>query len=225
MSTILNESSKLKRLVILISGRGSNMSALLAATSEGRIAATVAGVISNRPDAGGLAIAAGQGVPTTVVDHQRFVDRNAFEHDLAAAIDVLAPDLVVMAGFMRIMSAAFVESYAGRLINVHPSLLPAYPGLHTHRRALAEGVKIHGCTVHFVTATVDHGPIIAQGAVPVHDGDTEETLAARVLEIEHDILVSAVRWFCADRLVSAGQGVRVNSPVVDMPALLVPVAD
>jgi phosphoribosylglycinamide formyltransferase-1 len=215
----------MKRVVILISGRGSNMAALLAAARDGRIAASVAGVISNRPDAGGLALVAGQGVPSIVVDHRQFDDREAFERALASAIDALGPDLVVMAGFMRIVSAAFVERYAGRLINIHPSLLPAYPGLDTHRRALTDGVKIHGCTVHFVTATVDHGPIIAQGAVAVHEGDTDATLAARVLEVEHRILVSAVGWFCADRLVSAGRGVRVKGAVVDAPALTVPVAD
>ncbi len=215
----------MKRVVILISGRGSNMAALLVAVRDGRIAATVAGVISNRPDAAGLAHAARHGVPTTVVDHRLFADRAGFERALAAAIDALAPDLVVMAGFMRIVSAGFVERYAGRLINVHPSLLPAYAGLHTHRRALADGVKIHGCTVHFVTATVDHGPIIAQGAVAVHEDDTEATLAARVLEVEHRILASAVRWFCAERLVSAGPGVRVNGSVAHLATLTVPVAD
>jgi phosphoribosylglycinamide formyltransferase-1 len=215
----------MKQVVILISGRGSNMAALLAAVRDGRIAATVAGVISNRPDAAGLVHAARHGVPTTVVDHRLFADRADFERALAAVIDALAPDLVVMAGFMRIVSAGFVERYAGRLINVHPSLLPAYAGLHTHRRALADGVKIHGCTVHFVTATVDHGPSIAQGAVAVHDDDTEATLAARVLEVEHRILASAVRWFCAERLVSVGPGVRVNGSVADLAALTVPVAD
>lgn len=215
----------MKRVVILISGRGSNMAALLAATRDGRIAANVAGVISNRPDAAGLAHAAGLGVPTAVVDHRLFADRADFDRALAIAIDAMTPDLVVMAGFMRIVSAAFVERYAGRLVNIHPSLLPAYAGLHTHRRALADGVKIHGCTVHFVTATVDHGPIIAQGAVAVHEDDTEATLAARVLEVEHRILTAAVRWFCTERLVSAGSGVRVKGKVTDLAALTVPVAD
>lgn len=215
----------MKRVVILISGRGSNMAALLAAIRTGEVDATAAGVISNRPDAPGLALAAGQSVPRAIVDHRRFADREAFEHALAAAIDALTPDLVVMAGFMRIVSATFVERYAGRLINIHPSLLPAYPGLNTHRRALADGVRIHGCTVHFVTADVDHGPIIVQGAVAVHDGDTEATLAARVLDVEHRILVAAVRWYCADRLVSDRHGVRVNSAEVDVPAITVPVAD
>jgi len=215
----------MKRIAILISGRGSNMAALLNGVSDGRIDATIAGVISNRPDAGGLGLAASRNVPTVVVDHRHFIDRTAFEHALAAAIDGLKPDLVVMAGFMRIVSAAFVERYAGRVINIHPSLLPSYPGLHTHRRALADGVRIHGCTVHFVTATVDHGPIIAQGAVAVHDDDTEARLAERVLAVEHRILVSAVSWFCADRLVSASGGIRVSRAVVDVPALTVPLAD
>jgi phosphoribosylglycinamide formyltransferase-1 len=215
----------MKRVVILISGRGSNMAALLAAIRTGEVNATAAGVISNRPDAAGLALAAGQSVPRAVVDHRRFADREAFERALAIAIDAFTPDLVVMAGFMRIVSAAFVERYADRLINIHPSLLPAYPGLNTHRRALADGVRIHGCTVHFVTADVDHGPIIVQGAVAVRDGDTEATLAARVLDVEHRILVAAVRWYCADQLVSDRHGVRVNSAEVDVPAITVPVAD
>jgi phosphoribosylglycinamide formyltransferase 1 len=215
----------MKRVAILISGRGSNMAAILDAVSAGSIAARVVGVISNRPDAAGLALAATRGVAIAVVDHQTFSGRNAFENALAAAIDALEPDVVVLAGFMRILSAAFVDRYGGRLINIHPSLLPAYPGLDTHRRALADGVKIHGCTVHFVTADVDHGPIIAQAAVPVHEGDSDATLAARVLEVEHRVLVAAVRWFCEDRLVSAGRGVRVKNAVADMPALMVPVVN
>lgn len=201
------------------------MAALLAAVREGRIAASVAGVISNRPDAAGLEIATRHGVATRTVDHRAHADRASFEAELGEAIDALVPDLVVLAGFMRILSAAFVARYAGRLINIHPSLLPAYPGLHTHRNALADGVKIHGCTVHFVTAAVDHGPIIAQGAVPVHEGDTEASLAARVLDVEHAILVSAVRWYCAGRLVSAGQRIIVKDAMVDAPALTVPRAD
>jgi phosphoribosylglycinamide formyltransferase 1 len=214
----------MKRIVILISGRGSNMAAILDAVAAGSIAARVVGVISNRRSAAGLTIAAARGVPTAVVEHGAYPDRNAFERALAAAIDALAPDGIVLAGFMRILSAAFVERYAGRLINIHPSLLPAYPGLDTHRRALADGVKIHGCTVHFVTASVDHGPIIAQAAVPVHDGDSDATLAARVLEVEHRLLVAAVGWFCEDRLVSGGHGVRVKNAVTALPALTVPLA-
>ena len=215
----------MKRMAILISGRGSNMAALFDAVDEGRIAAQVAGVISNRPDAAGLTLAAQRGINTLAVDHKAHADRDAFEHALATAIDALRPDVVVLAGFMRILSADFVARYAGRLINIHPSLLPAFPGLHTHRRALADGVKIHGCTVHFVTATIDHGPIIAQAAVAVHDDDTEATLAARVLAVEHGVLVAALRWYCADRLVSAGTRVRVKGAGADAAALTVPVGE
>jgi phosphoribosylglycinamide formyltransferase-1 len=215
----------MKRVVILISGRGSNMAALLDAVRDGRIAAQVAGVISNRPDAAGLDIAAQRGIGVQTIDHKAYAARDAFEHALAAAIDALRPDLVVLAGFMRILSSAFVARYEGRLMNIHPSLLPAFPGLHTHRRALADGVKIHGCTVHLVTATVDHGPIIAQGAVEVHDDDTEEMLASRVLAVEHGVLVSAVRWFCADRLVSVSGRVGVNGTRAGTATLIVPTAD
>jgi phosphoribosylglycinamide formyltransferase-1 len=214
-----------KRLAIVISGRGSNMAAILQAVEAGSIQGSVACVISNRPEAAGLEIANTHRVPTSVVDHRRFADRGAFERALAAAIDALEPDLVVLAGFIRILSAAFVAHYAGRLINIHPSLLPAYPGLDTHKRALADGVKIHGCTVHFVTAAVDHGPIIAQGAVPVLQGDNEATLAARVLEVEHRILVAAVRWFCEGRLVSAGNCVSVKGVKEQVAALPVPALD
>src|SRR5213593_891333 len=200
----------MKRLVILISGRGSNMAAILEAERAGAIDGRVVGVISNRPDAGGLAIAARHGVATMVIDHRAAGDRQAFENALAAAIDALSPDLIVLAGFMRILDAAFVGRYEGRLLNIHPSLLPLYPGLNTHQRALADGVKIHGCTVHFVTSQVDYGPIVAQAAVPVFEDDDETALAARVLEAEHRILVAGVRWFCEDRLVIDGKRVRVK---------------
>jgi len=213
---------RIKRLVILISGRGSNMAAVLAAVREGRIAAKVAGVISNRPAAAGLAIAEEHGVPAMVIDHTRFADRSAFERELEFAIDQLEPDLVVLAGFMRVLDAQFVARYAGRLMNIHPSLLPAYPGLHTHRRALADGVKVHGCTVHFVTHDVDHGPIVAQAAVAVREDDDEASLAARVLAAEHRILVAAVRWFCEDRLVIDGGRVRVKAEAAGAETLLVP---
>ena len=214
--------SRIKRLVILISGRGSNMAAILAAVREGRIAAKVAGVISNRPAAPGLAIAEEHGVPAIAIDHTRFADRSAFERELEFAIDQLEPDLVVLAGFMRVLDAQFVARYAGRLLNIHPSLLPAYPGLHTHRRALADGVKVHGCTVHFVTHDVDHGPIVAQAAVAVREDDDEASLAARVLAAEHRILVAAVRWFCEDRLVIDGERVRVKAEAAGAETLLVP---
>ena len=157
----------MKRLVILISGRGSNMSAILDAVGNGTIAGEVMAVISNRPDAGGLGLAADRGIATTAIDHRAYPGRDAFENALMTAIDAHAPDLIIFAGFMRILSGAFVDRYTGRMINIHPSLLPTYPGLDTHSRALADGVRIHGCTVHFVTGDVDHGPIIAQAAVPI----------------------------------------------------------
>jgi phosphoribosylglycinamide formyltransferase-1 len=190
----------MKSIVILISGRGSNMESLLAAVAAGSVPVRIAGVLSNRPDAGGLTTASALGVPTHVVDHMAFASREAFDQALAAAIDVFAPDLVVLAGFMRILSDGFVQRYAGRLMNIHPSLLPSFPGLHTHRRALAEGVRLHGCTVHFVTPALDHGPVIVQAAVPVLDSDDEASLAARVLAQEHRIYPLAVRWFAEDRL-------------------------
>lgn len=182
-------------IVVLISGRGSNMQALLDARLP------VSAVISNRADAGGLRVAAERGVATCVVEHGAFPTREAFDAALAAQIDRFAPRLVVLAGFMRVLTAAFVEHYRGRLLNVHPSLLPAFPGLDTHARALAAGVKLHGCTVHFVTAELDHGPIVIQAAVPVQPGDTPQKLAARVLRQEHLIYPRAVRWFLEDRLV------------------------
>jgi len=201
------------RVVVLISGRGSNMASLLAASESGALPATIAGVIANRPDAQGLRTAAARGVPTSVVDHRLFAERERFDDALAAAIDVFAPDLVVLAGFMRILGASFVRRFEGRLLNIHPSLLPAFPGLHTHRRALSEGVRLHGCTVHFVTADLDHGPIIIQAAVPVLDGDDEDRLAARVLEQEHVVYAQAVRWFAEGRLhVHAGRVLLESSP-------------
>ena len=196
----------MKRVVILISGRGSNMQALLDAPLPGVIAA----VISNNPDARGLALAQARRVPVAIVNHRAWPDRGAFDAALAAEIDRFDPHLVVLAGFMRILTPAFVQRYEGRLINVHPSLLPAFPGVDTHRRALEAGVRVHGCTVHFVTAQLDHGPIIVQAAVPVHDDDSPDQLAARVLEQEHRVLPSAVRWFLEGRLQVAGERVHVH---------------
>ena len=199
----------MKKTVILISGRGSNMEALIAARAAGALPVDIAAVISNRPDAAGLATAAAAGIAVRCIDHKACAGRDAFDAALAACIDSFAPDLVVLAGFMRILSDGFVCHYAGRLMNIHPSLLPAFPGLHTHRRALEEGVRIHGCTVHFVTPTLDHGPVIIQAAVPVLDGDDEATLAARVLRQEHRIYPQAVRWFAEGRLRLAGSRVRL----------------
>lgn len=186
----------MKRIVILISGRGSNMVALL----DAGLPAEVCAVLSNDPEARGLATARKRGIPASAIDHRRYADRSAFDAALIEAIEAHQPDLVVLAGFMRILTDTFVLRYAGRLVNIHPSLLPAFPGLHTHRRALEAGVRVHGCTVHFVTPTLDLGPVIIQAAVPVLDGDTEDTLAARVLREEHRIYPQAVRWFCEDRL-------------------------
>ena len=196
----------MKNIVILISGRGSNMEAIVRAG----LPAKVATVISNRPEAVGLKLAAQAGVSAQTVDDRQFSSREAFDAALVKAIDVHSPDLVALAGFMRILGEDVVRRYSGRLINIHPSLLPAFPGLHTHRRALKEGVKLHGCTVHFVTPQVDHGPIIVQAAVPVRAGDTEELLAARVLRQEHRIYPLAVRWFAEGRLVVENGVVRVS---------------
>ena len=199
----------LARITVLISGRGSNLAALIDAANDGAIAGAVTHVISNRPDAAGLRHAERSGIATTVVDHRAFPTREAFEDALAHAIDQGEPDLVVLAGFMRILGASFVERYAGRMINIHPSLLPAYPGTQTHRRALAERATRHGCTVHFVTADVDGGPVIAQADVPVHAGDDEATLAARVLEQEHRLLPQVVAAFCEGRVVLDGGRARI----------------
>lgn len=192
----------MKKIVILISGRGSNMEALLKA----QLPCEIAAVISNRADAAGLEIARAYGIPTQIIAHRDYPDRESFDAALAQAIDRHQPHLVVLAGFMRILTPAFVARYRGRLINIHPSLLPAYPGLHTHERALRDGVKIHGCTVHFVTAELDHGPIIIQAAVPVLQDDTVETLAARVLREEHRIYPQAVKWLCHDAVHLDEQG-------------------
>jgi phosphoribosylglycinamide formyltransferase 1 len=198
----------MKKLVILISGRGSNMEAIVRACSNEAWPARVAAVIANRPDAAGLAFAASHGIATAVVDHRAFPDRDSFDAALAQEIDGFAPDLVVLAGFMRVLTAGFVDRYAGRMLNVHPSLLPSFPGLKTHQQALDAGVRLHGASVHFVTSQLDHGPIVAQSAVPVVAGDTPATLAERVLATEHIIYPRAVRWFVEGRL--ALDGLRVT---------------
>jgi phosphoribosylglycinamide formyltransferase-1 len=198
----------LARITFLISGRGSNMAALIDAANAGAIDGAVTQVISNRPDAPGLAYAQRHGIATTVVDHRAYPSRAAFEAALAEAIDASEPDVIVLAGFMRILGADFVQRYTGRMLNIHPSLLPAYPGTHTHRRALADRATRHGCTVHFVTADVDGGPIVAQADVPVRPGDDPQSLAARVLEAEHRLLPQVVGWFCAGRIALDGDRVR-----------------
>jgi phosphoribosylglycinamide formyltransferase-1 len=190
----------MKRIVILISGRGSNMRSIVQACAAERWPARIEAVIANRPDAAGLDWAAQAGIATTVVDHRGFAARDDFDAALTRSIDAHAPNLVVLAGFMRILGAAFVRRYEGRMLNIHPSLLPAFTGLHTHRRALETGCKLAGATVHFVTAALDHGPIVIQAAVPVLPDDDEDTLSARVLAQEHVIYPRAVRWFVHGQL-------------------------
>lgn len=213
----------MKNIVILISGRGSNMEALIAARDAGNLPVNIAAVISNRPDAQGLETAAKAGIATHYIDHKAFAGREAFDAALIECIDGFAPDLVILAGFMRILSEGFVRHYEGRLMNIHPSLLPSFPGLHTHQRALEEGVRIHGCTVHFVTPTLDHGPVIIQAAVPVLDNDDEASLAIRVLRQEHRVYPQAVRWFAEGKLTLDNGRVRLAADLVSDTAFISPV--
>lgn len=198
------------RITVLLSGRGSNLAALLNAMDAGTLGGEVTQVVSNRPDAQGLAIARARGIRTDLVRHGDYASRDAFDNALGEVVAQNVPALIVLAGFMRVLGANFLRRFEHRLLNIHPSLLPAYPGLHTHRRALADGVRVHGCTVHFVTLGVDVGPIVAQAAVPVLSGDDETALAARVLGAEHVLLPSAVHWYCTGRLVIDGGLVRVE---------------
>lgn len=193
----------MKNIVILISGRGSNMEAVVRAAQSEQWPAKIAAVISNRADAGGLQFAASHGIATAVVSNKDYPSREAFDAALQAEIDRFEPDLVVLAGFMRILTPGFVDHYEGRMLNIHPSLLPLFPGLHTHEQALEAGVKEHGATVHFVTAQLDHGPMVGQARVPVLEGDTPDLLAARVLVQEHQLYPRAIRWFVEDRLTIA----------------------
>ena len=215
----------MKRIVILISGRGSNMETLLKA----RLPAEIVAVISNESAAKGLATAQAQGIATAVVPHRAFADRAAFDAALAAEIDRHQPDWIVLAGFMRVLTEPFVARYLGRMVNIHPSLLPSFPGLHTHQRALDAGVRIHGCTVHFVTPGLDSGPIIIQAAVPVLPDDTEDSLAARVLAQEHRIYPQAVRWLCAAQVQLDARGVVTRADTRDATvaagALIAPALD
>ncbi len=195
----------MKRIVILISGRGSNMEAIVRSCAEQEWDAQVVAVIANRQAAAGLDYAAEHGIVTAVVDHKLHVERDAFDAELARTIDTFTPDLLLLAGFMRILGTAFVQRYAGRILNIHPSLLPAFTGLHTHQRALDAGCKAVGATVHFVTSELDHGPIVMQSVVPVRTGDGAAALQARVLSTEHTIYPLAVRWFIEDKLrIEAG---------------------
>jgi phosphoribosylglycinamide formyltransferase-1 len=189
-----------KRVAILISGRGSNMAALIEAANEKNFPADIALVISNEPAAKGLELARKNGVATAIVDHRAFSGRAAFEQALQAKLAEARIDIVCLAGFLRVLTATFVEPWRGRMLNIHPSLLPAYKGLDTHARALKEGVKVHGCTVHFVVPEIDSGPIVLQAEVAVHPGDTEEALAARVLEAEHRIYPAALKMLAEGKI-------------------------
>ena len=189
-----------KQIAVLLSGRGSNFESLLASSRAGSLGGDIGLVISNRPAAGGLQIAQDAGIETALINHQQYPSREAFDRDLAGAIDSISPDLVVLAGFMRILTPEFVARFTGRLMNIHPSLLPLYPGLHTHQRALDNGDSYAGATVHYVTGELDGGPPVLQARVPVNSGDDADTLAGRVLEIEHRIYPVAVNWHLTDRL-------------------------
>ncbi|MBL0121333.1 MAG: phosphoribosylglycinamide formyltransferase [Betaproteobacteria bacterium] len=197
----------MKSFVILISGRGSNMEAIVKA----QLPIEIRAVITNRPDAKGLGFASTQGIATAVVDHKAFASRDAFDAALAETIDQYRPDYIVLAGFMRILTDQFIARYPHRIVNIHPSLLPAFPGLHTHRQALAAGVKLHGATVHFVTPRLDHGPIIVQTAVPVLQDDSEDALATRVLVQEHHMYPLAIKWLAEGRVkITPGDVVQLS---------------
>jgi len=204
----------MKNIVILISGRGSNMQAVVEAAVPN---ADIRAVLSNNENAAGLAWASSRGIATAALNHKNFPDRESFDRAMMELIDRHQPDLVVLAGFMRILTPAFCAHYEGRLINIHPSLLPAFTGLHTHERALAAGCRVAGCTVHFVTPELDCGPVIAQGVVPILDGDTADDIAARVLKVEHQLLPQAVADFAAGRLKIDGNRV-LNSRAADSEA-------
>ena len=189
-----------QRIVVLLSGRGSNFQSLLNASLTGDLAGSIALVISNRPHAGGLTIANNANIDTALIDHQAYATRDAFDADLAGVIDSVTPDLIVLAGFMRILTQSFVSQFAGRLLNIHPSLLPLYPGLNTHQRALDNGDTHAGATVHYVTGELDGGPSVIQAKVPIESGDTKDRLADRILQVEHQIYPQAVNWHLSGRL-------------------------
>ena len=209
-----NQSPEAKRLVILVSGGGSNLQSLIDGCASGEINATVSAVISNNPDAGGLERAANAGIPNLAIDHTAFDSREAFDQALSELIDSFSPDLVILAGFMRILTAQFVDHYLGRMMNIHPSLLPAYPGLHTHRRAIEAGDKMAGATVHFVTPELDGGPSIIQAQVEIEPDDNEGSLATRVLSFEHKIYPQAVKWFCDNRLIMHNNHVLLDNKAI-----------
>jgi phosphoribosylglycinamide formyltransferase 1 len=208
LSQPLSSSTVQRHYVVLVSGRGSNMKAILAASAPGQCV----GVISNRADAGALTLAQEMGIPTVVVDHKAFASRDDFDSALADAVERFSPDLIVLAGFMRILGANFVDRFIGRVLNIHPSLLPAFPGVRTHARALAAGVSEHGCTVHLVTRELDAGPTLAQSTVPVMPGDDEGSLSARVLEQEHLLYPRVVQDWLAGKFDSISLAEPTSAP-------------
>ncbi|PYZ99935.1 phosphoribosylglycinamide formyltransferase [Gammaproteobacteria bacterium 2W06] len=212
------------RIAVLISGSGTNLQAIIDAVQAGRIAAHVDRVISNRPDAGGLERAAAAGIATEVIDHRDFERREAYDQALADRLEAARPDLIVLAGFMRILGAAFVARFTGRLINIHPSLLPAYRGLHTHERAIAAGERQHGCSVHYVIPELDAGPVIAQAAVPIHPDDDAARLARRVQAMEHVLYPQVVGWIADGRVQLGDGGVRHDGRIPPHPPCLTPTA-
>lgn len=207
------------RLVVLISGNGSNLQALLDHIATDKLAATIAAVISNKPDAGGLARAQQAGIPTIVVDHRAHASRELFDAALINSIDRYRPNAVILAGFMRILTPAFVQHYDGRLLNIHPSLLPKFAGLHTHARALAAGEREHGCTVHFVNGELDGGPAVAQSVVPIMPDDTAEALRARVQTAEHALYPAVINWLATGRLLLTGNNVTLDGNLVTQGSL------
>ncbi len=218
--TISHDPADGKRLVVLISGRGSNLNALIQACADGRIHGRIVQVISNRPQALGLDFARRAGIPCSVVDHRAYPDREAFDRALADRIEASRPDLVILAGFMRILTEPFVARFAGRMVNIHPSLLPDFPGLDTHARALAAGADTHGTSVHFVTAELDGGPILMQARVPVHADDDPGTLAQRVQAAEHQLYPAAVGLICAGRVHATGGTLEFDGSRLEQPLLL-----
>jgi phosphoribosylglycinamide formyltransferase-1 len=205
-----------KRIVVLLSGSGSNLQALIDATQSGRIAGRIVAVISNKPGVKGLERARDAGIDALLLDHTEFASREAFDAALQELIDSLTPDLIILAGFMRILTTDFVDHYLGRMFNIHPSLLPKYKGLHTHQRAIDAGDSEHGCTVHFVTPELDGGPLILQAVVPVQADASAESLQQQVQKREHEIYPLAVEWFCADRLQLHAGGVTLDG--IQLPA-------
>jgi len=198
--------TKTTRFVVLISGQGSNLQAIVNHARNHSLNASFEHIISNVPSAQGIEWAQRAGLPATIIDHRSFVSRQAFDETLAETIEACSPDYVLLAGFMRILTPAFVRRFRGRLINIHPSLLPAFSGLRTHQRVIESGVSCHGCTIHFVTEELDHGPIIAQAALPVSSEDTPERLAARVLALEHELYPRVVGWLANNQIAFNDKG-------------------